>query len=459
MNRLFKKLKGFTLIEVSVVVFILTLVTVAKLKEESRDLRLAIGKAQGQQVKVLKEGLYSYGLKHFNAVINNTAVTGVAVTRAPTVAELKTLGFLNSGFSVTGYYNTGYLTSITPAPAGCPVASCNIQGLVYLNQPLRDPINNAVDGPTLGEAVRQIGADGGASIRTPGTISGLSGGWNVPNPLGATRGILAARIGMGSELDFTAYLRRDGTLPMTGNLNLGGNSVTSLAVVVEGAACANNGQLSTDASGAVVSCQGGLQARQASKYWKDAVDTKAILNATPCNASTIWETRVVKTPSIGSGPRAYTCNGAAWSAVAMDDSGNISVDGTATLAKLNGNLEVTSVVLEGAACSPNGRIARDNVGLILSCQSGAFKKAGGEGGAADYGEYKYSSMSDGSIFCSAVGRYSNRCDQANPKTGACSCPTGSSPVSIASASTFCENPGYGRPYIYEYTTTYACKKP
>lgn len=346
------KIRGFTLIEVSIVVLILTLFTAFKLKEEARELRLSIGKAQGQHLKVLKDGLYSFGLKHFNAIINNTAIPGVAITRAPTVAELRALGFLNAGFSATGYYGANYLTSITPSPAACVAPNCNIQGLVYMNLPVIDPMSGNVDGPALGEAVRQIGADGGASIRTPGTISGLFGGWSVINPLGATRGILAARVGAGSELDFTAYLRRDGTLPMTGNLDLGGNSVTSLAVSVEGAACATAGELTIDASGSVLTCQGGVRARQGSRFWKEAVTNVASLPM--CTASTAGETRLVTTPSVGTGARAYSCDGVAWSAIAVDDNGNLVVDGTLTADNVVAGHRNLARTIEDAVVVTNG---------------------------------------------------------------------------------------------------------
>ena len=117
------KQKGFTLVEVGIVVIILTLLTAAKIQSELTDLRFSLAKAQGQQIKVLNEGVYDYGTKNFSAVVNNTPVPGVAVTRAPTVAELNALGYLNGTFSANNYYGSGYVASITPAPAACPADS------------------------------------------------------------------------------------------------------------------------------------------------------------------------------------------------------------------------------------------------------------------------------------------------------------------------------------------------
>lgn len=38
-----------------------------------------------------------------------------------------------------------------------------------------------------------------------------------------------------------------------------------------------------------------------------------------------------------------------------------------------GTAQINTVVTEGDACSPNGKVARDATGLLLSCQSGVWK--------------------------------------------------------------------------------------
>lgn len=363
--------KGFTLVEVGIVVILLTLITAAKLREEARDLRISIAQSQGQQLKVLNSGLYTYGMRHFNEVVSNSAVAGVAITRAPTVAELVALGDLTSGFSPNGYYGATYVTSIEPAPAACVAPNCNIAGLVYLNQPINDPFTGTVDGPSIGEAVTAIGADGGSSLRVPATIQGANGGWSVPNPLPAIRGILAARSGLGSELDLTGYLKRDGSLPMSGTLDLGNNSIKNLSTVVEGAACATTGLLSEDVSGALLTCQGGVQTRQGSAFWRDPVLNVAALPV--CNVAASGQTRIVRVPTVGTGPRAYVCTGVSWIPIAVDDSGNLTIAGIAT----TGKVQVNDVVTAATACSPNGLVARDATGLLLSCQNGTWKGMGG----------------------------------------------------------------------------------
>ena len=59
----------------------------------------------------------------------------------------------------------------------------------------------------------------------------------------------------------------------------------------------------------------------------------------------------------------------------VDNSGNSIQSGNAAA----GTLQVNTAVAEGSACSPDGKIAKSSAtsGLILSCQSGVWKKLGG----------------------------------------------------------------------------------
>ena len=58
-------------------------------------------------------------------------------------------------------------------------------------------------------------------------------------------------------------------------------------------------------------------------------------------------------------------------------SGNISTPASTVLTSWK--IQVLDIVTENAACTPNGLIARDSVWVLLSCQSGTWKKASGGG--------------------------------------------------------------------------------
>ena len=63
-----------------------------------------------------------------------------------------------------------------------------------------------------------------------------------------------------------------------------------------------------------------------------------------------------------------------WSAevFSVDQSGNVVANGRLTT---NEYVQINGTATEGAACSPNGLVGRDGTGLLLSCQSGIWKKA------------------------------------------------------------------------------------
>lgn len=400
--------KGFTLVEVGLVLIIVTILAAYKLREESNELRMAVAKAQGEQLKVAGKGLYNYALSNFSQIVNDAAVTGVANPNAPTIDELKALGHLESGFNASNFYGGTYQFTIGKSPSTC-TTNCNIAGLAYTSTPIRNPIDNQVDGALIGQAINAIGADGGASTKSASAIQGKGGGWSANNPAGAVTGILAMRVGEGSALDLSAYLRRDGTMPMTGNLDMGGQSIENLAVESNGASCVDIGALATTSTGEVLSCQNNTWQQQGSAYWKDPVSTVA--NLPTCNSTATWQTRLVVSPTIGAKPVPYSCNGTTWVALLIDDAGNLTVPSTVTL----GKMQVNDVVVEGTACAPNGLVARDANGLILSCQSGVYKEAFNGNAVKFGGGY---AMMTGYGTCSVINIYTKKC----------SCPSGYSAI-------------------------------
>lgn len=66
-----------------------------------------------------------------------------------------------------------------------------------------------------------------------------------------------------------------------------------------------------------------------------------------------------------------------WAGGVSMSAGNLAVPGTATINRLAGNLEVARVVAANTGCWPNGSLARDGVGVLLSCQSGVWRMASG----------------------------------------------------------------------------------
>lgn len=347
---------------------------------------------------------------------NNSAVLATATPTVPasiTVAMLKTTGYLPSSFTANSPYGQSYSILALEPTAG------QLQTLIV-----------TTGGDTIGELnlrriAQLIGAKGGYISSADTTkAQGAYGGWSMAlASYGVTPG--AGHVAMALFFEDGAlvsdYLYRSAVTghpelnQMATNLDLGGFRLTNLqAVATIGSACGagvNTGDVAKGPAGEVLSCQGGTWKTQGggSAFWGDPVGTFATLPA--CNAAAAWQVRVVQTPTTGTGARAYACNGAGtWQALGVNDAGALTIDGALTA---NGNvtlgnaatdtvtingattanssltigngtaatstntLVVNRTATEGGACSPNGAVARDAVGLILSCQSSSWKSQGG----------------------------------------------------------------------------------
>lgn len=308
---------------------------------------------------------------------NYSAVTAVADATTPasiTVAMLKSTNYLPSSFSNNSPYGQSY--SILALE---PVAN-QLQTLIV-----------TTGGDTIGElnlrrVAQLIGAKGGyISSSATTSATGSYGGWTMP--------LASYGVSPGAGHIAVALFFQDGSLvsdyvyrnAVAGHpeLNTMNTPLIMAAVNTLNGACTTLGAISRDATGKVLSCDGTNWKSQGSAYWEDPVATFAALPA--CNAASAWQTRVVQTPTVGSGARAYTCNGAGtWQALAVDNSGNLTIPNNLTVSQnaslntLSGRLQLdgTTVVTEGAACpggaADNGRVARDSNGLLLSCQSGVW---------------------------------------------------------------------------------------
>lgn len=217
------------LLELAVVAVISTLVIANQINDVKNKAVEAQFSGQGDLMNTLKGAVSTYIANNYSALVNGTAVAGVVNPYAPTIAELQNpaVSPLPSGFNATSLLGPAYVVTIAKSPAACVAPACDITGLVYLNAAVVDTSNGRVDGARIGVALSQIGGDGAVSdSMDPANVRGLGGSFLLPNPAGSVAGILAVRTGYGSSA-FSQFLRRDGSLPMTGNLNMGGKDIAN----------------------------------------------------------------------------------------------------------------------------------------------------------------------------------------------------------------------------------------
>ena len=208
---------GLTLIEVALALLISAMVGLFVIKNLVRESKKEAAKIQGTQLNQLRVALQSYVEAYRDNIANNVGITinGVtyataAQTRAPTVALLKQLSILSSGFSTTallkgtGFSICGYdasatvtkasptyttCPSLTPVPAGCLSSLCSISGYVRMTTVIDDA--DFLTGML-------IALDGNAALAlTSGNLRAQNSGTYIPNDLtGRPAGVVAGVFGV-----------------------------------------------------------------------------------------------------------------------------------------------------------------------------------------------------------------------------------------------------------------------
>lgn len=386
---------GFTLLEMLIVIGLASILSVI-LGTIANDSQRNVKEQNTAQYQKRVMAATSAWIKD-----NYSTVTATATTTTPhklNVATLVAANYLPAGYSSVNPYNqTTCILTLEPAANKLETVVVT-EGGVEIQQGRVPTVANLV------------GSSGGYIMPDNVTAQGSFGGWSrnissfiADNCSGtaATKNHLAGALFLdGSDL-LNDYLYRS-AVPGHPEANTMTTPLLISSVKAVGDACTTTGSITTAADGALLTCQAGAYAQQGSAYWKDPVTNFASLPT--CNASAAWQTRIVQTPTTGTGARAYTCNGTGtWNALAVNDSGNLVLPGTASV----GKIQVNDVVTENTACSPNGLVARDSVGLILSCQSGSWKKAQGTSSrnGVSYSDISISSCSGS--WCMAVATCSS----------------------------------------------------
>lgn len=246
---------GFTLLEVLLAIGISLTIGAVALTEMRRDNESQQAKAVGQQLASVGAALNTYMALQYDNIVdlsdqpgpgpgavddpapryctpNVTTIDGnpVAICTV-TIETLMRSGTLPRNFSGRNAFGAGYDLYIRVIGTGpTPI----VDGLVMVNQPY------TTGGSTpryelMGQAMQEAGADSGMTRTLANSMEGLNGTWRDDAWPGVTHGgrtytgvnrlgLLGYRVGYGSSA-FAAFLRRDGTLEMTGNLNMDNHNI------------------------------------------------------------------------------------------------------------------------------------------------------------------------------------------------------------------------------------------
>lgn len=236
MKILRKRKKGLTLIETGFVLFITMFAGFVSFSQILKDQETVKAGMAGSQIKQIGDSVNAYISNHYDTLSTLTNATGVASDLGPrtcttsnntctiTVATLVNEGLLPSTYSGKNVYGSGY-SIILKRNGASPYYKIN--GMVTTSTPLIVGTNVRYD--LLGHAMQKAGIDSGMTRSSSSTVSGYNGSWTASSTdytnINAA-GMLAYQAGYGTY-NYSVFLRRDGTLPMTGNLNMGANSINN----------------------------------------------------------------------------------------------------------------------------------------------------------------------------------------------------------------------------------------
>jgi prepilin-type N-terminal cleavage/methylation domain-containing protein len=353
---------GFTLVEMLAALAIAAMMIVGLTELIDGSLE----DSRGQQASLYQSQVTEAAAKYVGA--NYDALLGSAQADAPAVVDLDALkSYLPTGFNAANAYGqTPCVLVLQPAPG-------KLDALVVTEGGRPVPAKN------LAYLAANAGQGGGyIPFDAPDTAKGAFNSWSVPlatyasgncSGKAADAGHLAsARFFDGPGNLSTDFLYR-GRVPNHDELNAMTTPLNMRAQAVENTSdslCSTTdpnsyGRIAVDANGAVLSCQAGIWKRQGSGYWKDPVDTFALLQALPATDNNTGDVRMVKELA-----RAFTWDGADWKAVAVDQNGDLSIPRY---------LQFDTVVVEGGICDATGQTARDAAGILMSCQGGTWRSA------------------------------------------------------------------------------------
>lgn len=468
--------KGFSLVQLMLILMIISIFSTIKLtniKAENENIK---SENTAIQMKNIANATNSYINLHYNKLSNlsNDKSIGLTCNSSNSICNINIQSLVDSNLLPAGSKDHSLLGSdykiVLKRTGNLP--NYNIKGVIYIDDTTKDKNKENYNKIMINKIVSNIGADGGLSHN--GKIVGLGGSWseplsfyNIPN----RDDILAINVGYDSSM-YSTFLRRDGVLPMTGNLNLGGNDVSEIKDVnvidtMKGESLTNSlakikdlesdkitsNRLTTNGSNIFnggTTLNGSYFTINTNSSIKNGVDIKGFLGAksVEIKGDAKFNNSILASKSTVEVGKVNVMNNIQNKKISQLD-GNIVMGKNNTVNISNGNVSMTnkaqgnlltpkSVAVEGSACTIKGAVAQDVTGSYVSCVSGKWSASKG-----DTQFYKTSNR---------------RCSTPNKVTNNCSCSSGYSAIAVNSVTTsHCSGGGNNETCSDTTTVSYICQ--
>jgi hypothetical protein len=206
------------IIEMVVVLAAAALMTIQGIREDIAHKRAALMATEGQNEAVISNALAGWVTDQYASLLNEFSTS--SALSAPSVADLVTSGNLKQAHRNGPFWGGSYVITMQMVPSNCTASAgnCHVAYLMYPSRPLLKRGQQDVVGASQ---IAQAGGNqfGYSTIQNPGTVVGLNGAWNTPNPLGSVPAVIVATNGPDSDGN-AVFIRRDGSLTWTGDQNV-----------------------------------------------------------------------------------------------------------------------------------------------------------------------------------------------------------------------------------------------
>ncbi|WP_318842090.1 shufflon system plasmid conjugative transfer pilus tip adhesin PilV [Pectobacterium odoriferum] len=387
MKKQFKK--GFSLLELVLVLGVGATMGLIKFQDMKSEQENILASTVGQQMKQMGEAVNGYINIRYDklSTLSNAAGNGSDPgprTCSGSVCEITYTTLINEGLLPSTFSGLNAQKSTYKIILKRDGISPNyvVNGLITTTIPWKEGVKIRYD--LLGKAMLSAGIDSGMT-KSATVASGYEGQWSEKTSDFrniSSEGLLAYRTGFNSVM-YTVYLRRDGTLPMTGDLNMGGKSIANAKKITASG---------TGDFGGSISSEGNITAKKevivhngygdTIKLGGDAAGNDYELYLSANKPLSLWSSLTGGSPTDTNKSNTLLKVAGAISSGDINSIGNITSSGN-LVSKGNvsaaGVLQLGQINITGAVCENNGDISRDKVGDILSCVNGKWASPASDG--------------------------------------------------------------------------------
>ncbi|CAI1684510.1 Bacterial shufflon protein, N-terminal constant region [Serratia grimesii] len=432
--------KGFSLLELVLVLGVGSMMAFMRFQDMKNEQETVMAKAVGQQMKQMGEATNRYISIRYDKLSTLTASSSQSSDPGPrtcdssdceiTYQTLVNEGLLPASYTGVNAQKSSYKILLKRSGT---IPNYVINGLITTTLPWSEGGKFRYD--LLGKAMQEAGVDSGMT-QSATVASGLQGAWKETSTVYSnitSAGLMAYRVGYDSAM-YSVYLRRDGTLPMTGDLNMGGNSITNIkdinasgtgnfdnnlnvskdltvgGVINSGKGIISNdyiyakGDFSTDGIAYVRKSVNAGENMYAVGNIGVAADSNKNMAAALNADGTVYAKKAFVTDgdiyaNSGTVNTSYVWASGNINSNYIHSNGSMNADGRINAGEF---VYINGQSSTGSGCSPNGLMGRTNEGQLLSCINGIWNKS-----KYNYSEYVVSYVNNSSGSCESCYQIKN----------------------------------------------------